>query len=87
MTLPIGKGARVRLLRQLDDPWTKLIPGDEGTVTGIEDITEIAGLPFHSNLRQIWVKWDNKKSSMALLEGKDDDYFEYWFPYNGNNKK
>jgi hypothetical protein len=77
MTMPIGKNARIRLLHT-DDPYTRLRPGDEGTIDDITDVTEVAGLPFKTTLRQIWVKWDSG-SSLALLEGKDA--FEYWWPY------
>lgn len=76
MTMQIGKGARIRLLHT-DDRYTKLRPGDEGT---IDDITNT---PW-PNTRQIWVKWDSG-SSLALIDGKDD--FEYWWPYRGRQEE
>lgn len=84
--MQIGKGARIRLIRKLDDKWTRLDVGSEGTVNDITDVTEVAGLPFRTALRQIWISWDSG-SRLALLSPQDDDKFEYWFPYRGNNKK
>lgn len=50
-------GTRIRLIFT-DDPYTKLIPGDEGTVTSVDD----AG--------QIHISWD-KGSSIAMIPGVD----------------
>jgi Domain of unknown function (DUF4314) len=56
-------GKRVELV-YTDDPYTKLKPGDRGTVT---DISEI---PFGDTPYQIWVNWDNHVT-FALLPGHD----------------
>lgn len=50
-------GTRIVLIA-MNDPYTKLKYGDQGTVTGIDD----AG--------QIHMKWDNG-SSLALIVGED----------------
>ena len=51
------KGDRVELIF-MDDPYTKLKSGDQGTVYHIDDIG------------QIHVKWDNG-SGLALVPGVD----------------
>lgn len=51
-------GKRVRLLR-MEDPYTKLKSGDEGVVTGVDD------------LNQIMVKWDDG-SSLSLIPNIDE---------------
>lgn len=45
-------------LDHMDDPYTKLKPGDRGTVAFIDGIG------------QIHIKWDNG-SSLALIPGED----------------
>ena len=50
-------GTRVVLI-SLDDPYTKLVPGDKGTVRGVDD----AG--------QIMMEWD-RGSSLSLIPGVD----------------
>lgn len=50
-------GTRVILVK-MDDPYTKLQPGDEGTVTGVDDIGTIH------------VKWDIG-SSLGIVFGED----------------
>jgi len=55
---PVRPGARVRLT-QMDDPYTKLRKGDEGTIDYVDD----AGV--------IHVKWDNG-SNLGLLEDVDE---------------
>ena len=57
-------GARVVLVHT-DDPYTKLKPGDEGTVNSITELPAQLGGDM-----QIWVSWDNG-SGLALVEGKD----------------
>ena len=58
-------GKRIRLVHT-DDPWTKLRPGDMGT------ISDVTFLPASMGGRmQVWVKWDSG-SSLAMIEGKDD---------------
>lgn len=52
------KGKRIRLLR-MEDPYTKLKSGDEGTITGVDD------------LNQIMVKWDSG-SSLSLIPNVDE---------------
>ena len=61
--IPDIVGKRVELI-DTDDPYTKLKPGDQGTVT---DISEI---PFGDTPYQIWVNWDNK-DHIALLPRHD----------------
>ena len=51
------KGTRVELIH-MDDPWSNLVPGDQGTVVGVDD----AG--------QIMMRWDNG-SSLSLIPGED----------------
>lgn len=51
-------GSRVELVR-MDDPWTNLKPGDQGTVVGVDD------------LGQIMMKWD-KGGSLSLIPGEDE---------------
>ena len=51
------KGMRIVLI-SMDDPYSKLSCGDEGTVVGVDD----AG--------QIMMKWD-KGSSLSLIPGVD----------------
>lgn len=51
------KGTRIVLI-SMDDPYTKLVPGDKGTVVGVDD----AG--------QIMMKWDSG-SSLSLIPGED----------------
>lgn len=55
---------RIKLLFT-SDPYTKLKPGDLGTVVEISTVN-MAPRPF----TQIWVKWDNG-SSLALILGVD----------------
>lgn len=50
-------GARVRLIR-MNDPYTKLSPGETGTVTGVDDIGTIH------------VSW-NCGSSLGVAYGED----------------
>jgi hypothetical protein len=50
-------GTRVRLVK-MDDPWSKLKPGDEGTVTAVDDIGTIH------------VSWDCG-SSLGVVYGED----------------
>lgn len=52
------KGERVKLIN-MDDPYSKLQNGDEGTITDVDDIG------------QIHVNWDNG-SSLALNYCEDD---------------
>ena len=51
------KGTRVELV-QMNDPYTSLISGDQGTVTGIDDTGTI------------FVAWD-RGSSLGLVFGED----------------
>jgi hypothetical protein len=51
------RGTRVELI-SMDDPYTKLIPGDLGTVTDIDDTGTV------------FVNWD-KGSSLGLVYGID----------------
>jgi len=57
-------GKRIRL-KFTDDPYTKLKPGDIGTVMDV-DTVNLSSRSF----TQIWVKWDNG-SNLALITGKD----------------
>lgn len=50
-------GTRVELL-QMNDPYTSLVPGDQGTVTGIDDNGTV------------FVNWD-KGSSLGLVFEED----------------
>ena len=50
-------GTRVTLV-SMEDPYTTLKPGDQGTVQGVDD----AG--------QIMMRWDNG-SSLSLIPGED----------------
>lgn len=50
-------GTRVQLV-VMDDPWTKLKPGDTGTVSRVDDIGTIH------------VNWDNG-STLGIAYGKD----------------
>jgi hypothetical protein len=50
-------GTRV-ILVQMDDPYTKLQPGDKGTVTSVDDIGTIH------------VKWD-RGGSLSIVFGED----------------
>lgn len=50
-------GSRIELIA-MDDPYTKLIPGDQGTVTHIDEIGTV------------FVAWD-KGSSLGLVYGED----------------
>lgn len=51
------KGTRVELVH-MDDPYTKLQPGDQGTVNHVDDIGTI------------FVRWDNG-SGLGVAYGKD----------------
>lgn len=51
-------GDRVKLT-EMNDTWSKLEKGSEGTVSKIEEDQDL-----------IWVKWDNGEK-LALLEGID----------------
>ncbi len=51
-------GTRVRLVK-MDDSWSKLKPGDEGTVTAVDDIGTIH------------VSWDCG-SSLGVVYGEDE---------------
>lgn len=51
------EGTRVALI-QMDDPYSKLIPGDQGTVTGVDD----AG--------SVMISWD-RGSSLSAVYGVD----------------
>ncbi len=55
-TLKVGD--RVKLV-YMDDSWTDLKPGDQGTIFKIDEVQEL-----------IWVNWDNDEQ-LALLEGYD----------------
>ena len=50
-------GCRVELI-SMNDPYTKLIPGDQGTVTGVDDCGTV------------FTAWD-KGSSLGLVYGED----------------
>ncbi len=50
-------GTRVVLI-EMNDPYTKLMPGDKGTVTGVDDIGTIH------------VKWD-RGGSLGVVFGED----------------
>ena len=52
-------GTRVELL-QMNDPYTSLVPGDQGTVTGIDDNGTV------------FVNWD-KGSSLGLVYEEDQN--------------
>jgi hypothetical protein len=51
------KGKRIYLIK-MDDPYTNLKPGDEGTCTGVDDMS------------QLLMKWDNG-STLNLIPGED----------------
>lgn len=51
------EGTRVRLIH-MDDPYSRLEPGDEGSVIGVDDIGTIH------------VKWDNG-STLGVVFGED----------------
>lgn len=53
----VKEGDRVRLI-DMDDPWSKLKPGDEGTVDFIDD------------MGTIFVNWDCG-SGLGLVPGED----------------
>ncbi len=57
-------GKRIKLVHTID-PYTKLKPGDLGTVVDITPVT-MAPRPF----TQIWVNWDSG-SNLALILGED----------------
>ena len=50
-------GTRIELI-SMDDPWTHLRAGDQGTVVGVDD----AG--------QIMMRWD-RGGSLSLIPGED----------------
>lgn len=50
-------GSRVELI-QMNDPYTHLRAGDQGTVVGVDD------------LGQIMMRWD-RNSSLSLIPGED----------------
>ena len=52
------KGTRVELVR-MDDPYTKLVPGDRGTVSSVDDIGTI------------FVNWD-RGSGLGVAYGEDE---------------
>ena len=52
-----SSGTRVELI-QMNDPYTKLVPGDRGTVTDIDDTGTV------------FVAWD-RGSSLGLVFGED----------------
>ena len=56
-------GKRIELI-YTDDPYTKLIPGDRGTVTMVDE------MPFKDTPIQISVKWDTG-SNLMMIWGKD----------------
>jgi len=56
-------GKRIKLLHT-SDPYTKLKPGDIGTVIDVHTVR--LPKPF----TQIWVKWDSG-SNLALIAGED----------------
>jgi hypothetical protein len=56
-----AKGDRVRLVHT-NDPWTRLRPGTEGTVTTVADAL---------GHQQIWVAWDNG-SRLAMIPDDGD---------------
>jgi hypothetical protein len=58
----IEPGTRVELVA-CDDEWTRLQPGDQGTVTGVVLV------PFDDRV-QVWIDWDDG-SRLALLDGVD----------------
>ena len=51
-------GTRVELVR-MDDPYTKLVPGDRGTVSSVDDIGTI------------FVNWD-RGSGLGVAYGEDE---------------
>ena len=51
------EGTRVKLIR-MDDPYSRLEPGDEGSVIGVDDIGTI------------YVKWDSG-STLGIVFGED----------------
>jgi hypothetical protein len=51
-------GKRVRLVR-CDDPWTKLEPGEEGTISFIDD------------MGTVFVNWDSGSSIGLVYEAGD----------------
>jgi hypothetical protein len=55
------EGDRIELV-YTDDPYTKLKPGDQGTVTGFGET------PYE---RQVHVRWDNG-STLSMLVGHDE---------------
>ena len=61
-------GARIELVA-CDDPYTRLVPGSRGTVTGSGSIpAAVTGHAYSSG--QIHVRWDDG-STLMLLEGED----------------
>jgi hypothetical protein len=63
MTVPQA-GDRVELV-SCDDPYTRLAPGSQGTVTGTS-----GPLRYFNNQIQVHVRWDDG-STLSLLEGVD----------------
>ena len=59
------EGKRIKLVHT-DDPWTKLKPGDMGTIKDITFLPSSMG----GNM-QIWISWDSG-SSLAMIDGKDE---------------
>jgi hypothetical protein len=60
MKSKVKVGQRIQLVF-INDSWTRLKPGDKGTVTNIED---------QSDETLIWVDWDNGEH-LALLSPID----------------
>jgi uncharacterized protein DUF4314 len=56
-------GKRIELIHT-DDPYTKLVPGDKGIVTLVDE------MPFNDTPIQISVKWDSG-SNLMMIWGKD----------------
>jgi hypothetical protein len=57
-------GKRIKLIHTADI-FTKLKPGDMGTITDVSTLPESFG-----GGEQVWIRWDNK-SMLALISGKD----------------
>ena len=60
MKKSVKEGSRIELVF-INDTWTKLKPGDKGTVKKVDDSSDDA---------LIWVDWDNGEQ-LALLVGID----------------
>jgi len=63
-------GDRVRLLRDMTNPGSKVLPTEEGMPAGLEGTIVYVSLDGPRDWHQIGVKWDNGRT-LNLLPGVD----------------